>query len=268
LGGACVGGGAMLSRRINYVWRLTMTGIAFVEMGLGALILALAVIPVMTGFTRDRAARLRRAQRIIRTSFRLYVALLRRCGVITLQVIGEEKLSDCAGALVVANHPTLLDVVLLMSLVPDAQCVVKHQLWRNPFLRPVVKAAGYIRNDRDPESFVEECRASLHTGRNLIIFPEGTRSVPGRPIHFQRGFAHLATLIGSNLQPILITCDPVTLVKGQPWYSIPQRLPAYRIKIEDQIEIRAFLTDQPRSLAARRLVAYLEARYRGELAHA
>jgi 1-acyl-sn-glycerol-3-phosphate acyltransferase len=256
-----------LLKRSDHLWRLVATGIAFAAMGVGGVVLALVVIPLALLPMRDRDVRARRAQAIIRTSFRFYVAMLRRFGVISLEVVGEARLANCRGSLIIANHPTLLDVVLIMALVPNAQCVVKHQLWRSPFLGPVVRIAGYIRNDEDGERFIENCRRALGRGANLIIFPEGTRSVPGRPPHFQRGFAHVATLTGASLQLIAITCDPITLVKGQPWYAIPERRPAFRVEIAERIDAKPFLELGPRSLGARKLVSHLESYYGGKLKH-
>src|SRR5207245_4177193 len=123
-----------------------------------------------------------RTRRLLAASSRCFIALLRLLGVIELAVAGRDRLERLRGAVVVANHPSLLDVVLLLSLIPNAQCVVKHQLWRNPFLRRVVAAAGYIRNDQPAEAFLACCVASLRAGQNLLIFPEGTRTRPGRPV--------------------------------------------------------------------------------------
>lgn len=252
---------------INYGWRLLATGFAFAALGVGGLLLALTAIPLATLGASDPQLRVRRAQRVVRASFRIYVFVLRLLGVIRLEVAGEERLADCRGSLIVANHPTLLDVVLIMSLVPHAQCVVKHQLWRNPLLGPLVRAAGYLRNDQEPGIFIEACRAALAAGNNLIIFPEGTRSVPGRRLRFQRGFAHIATHTGASLQLVTITCSPITLVKGRPWYVIPERAPIFRVSVEERLEADRFLGAGSRALGARRLVSYLETYYVGKLQH-
>jgi 1-acyl-sn-glycerol-3-phosphate acyltransferase len=255
-------------RAANYIWRLGATGLAFAALGLGGFFLAWTVIPAATCMTADTRARARRAQGIIRASFRIYVGALRLLGVIRLEVEGADHLARARGALIVANHPTLLDIVLIMALVPRAQCVVKHQLWKHPLLRPVVTATGYIRNDHEAELFIAKCREALAAGENLIIFPEGTRSVPGRPLRFQRGFAHIATLLGVNRRPITITCKPITLVKGRPWYEIPARAPLFRVVVDQSIEVDRFLEHGPRALAARKLVSHLEAYYHGKLSHA
>ncbi len=254
-------------RQIERGWRLAATGLAFAALGLGGFVLALTVIPLVTCVLRDRRARARRAQAVIRASFRVYVRLLCMLGVIRLEVAGEAPLAACRGAVVISNHPTLLDVVLIMALLPNAQCVVKHQLWRHPLLGPVVRAAGYIRNDQEPEPFIGDCRAALAAGANLIIFPEGTRTVPGRDMRFQRGFAHIATLTGASLLPITITCDPITLIKGQAWHVIPERRPTFRVDIGERLATSAFLDLPSRARGARRLVSHVQSYYAGKLRH-
>jgi 1-acyl-sn-glycerol-3-phosphate acyltransferase len=154
-----------------------VTGIAFAAIAIGGAGLAATVIPAATLLSRDTLTRMRRAQAIIRASFQFYIRVLQAPGVISLEVIGAEKLAECRGHLIIANHPTLLDVVLIISLVPRAQCVVKHQLWRTPFFRPVFEVTGYIRNDCEADVLVARCRKTLAAGNNLIVFPEGTRSV-------------------------------------------------------------------------------------------
>ena len=121
----------------------------------------MTLIPMVTLFVQDEQTRNRRAQVIIRESFRIYIAMLRALGVLKLEVIGAEKLSACQGKLIISNHPTLIDIVLLMALLPDAKCVVKPALFANPFLRQIVRAAGYIRNDVEPEILIEKCRETL-----------------------------------------------------------------------------------------------------------
>jgi 1-acyl-sn-glycerol-3-phosphate acyltransferase len=256
-------------KRAFYLWRLVWTAFAFAVLGVGGFVLAVTVIPMVSLFVHDHRIRNRRAQLIIRKSFRIYIAMLRMLGVLKLEVLGGEKLSACRGKLIIANHPTLIDIVLLMAILPDAACVVKSDLFRNPLLRPLVKSAGYIRNDYAPETLIERCRETLATGSNLIIFPEGTRSVPGRPLHFQRGFAHIATLTGVNLQPVTITCEPITLVKGEPYYKIPDSPPRFRIEVADEIDTKRFLgfSSESRARGARKLVSYLESDFGSRLNH-
>jgi len=236
------------------------TGLAFASFGLGGSLLALTVFRYVAWRARDEAERIARTRRLLAASSRCFIALLRLLGVIELAVAGRDRLERLRGAVVVANHPSLLDVVLLLSLIPNAQCVVKHQLWRNPFLRRVVAAAGYIRNDQPAEAFLACCVASLRAGQNLLIFPEGTRTRPGRPVRLQRSFANIAAAAAAEIQVVTIRCQPTTLIKGSPWYDIPERrvrydiAAAHRIPMDDRPEL-------PRALRARRLATALQLFY-------
>ena len=251
----------MLGRTLSYAWRVPATGFSFGVLGLGGLLLAATVFPLIALFCRDEATRARRTQAVIRASFQAYILMLQGIGVIRLTVKGADRLALCRSVLIIANHPTLLDVVLLMSLVPNAQCVVKHQLWRNRFVGPVVRAAGYLRNDLDPQLLIERCRETLRAGNNLIIFPEGTRSVPGQAPRLQRGFANIALLVPADLQIVRIGCNPVTLTKGLPWYDVPERRACFSVSFEDRVASADFLSYGSRALGARRLTTYLETRF-------
>lgn len=264
------GVGSVVLRQMFYIWRLVWTVVAFAALSVGGFVLATTVIPMVTLFIHDEDARNRRAQFIIRESFRVYVTMLRILGVLKLEVVGAGKLLTCRGKLIIANHPTLIDIVLLMALVPDTKCVAKSELFSNWLMGPVVRAAGYIRNDYEPEVLIEKCREKLEAGYNLIIFPEGTRSIPGKPVHFQRGFAHIATIARVNLQPITISCEPITLVKGEPYYKIPDSRPRFRIEVADEIDPKKFLNlaSQSRARSARILASYLEADYCSRLKNA
>lgn len=193
--------------------------------------------------------------------------MLRVLRIIDLEVQGAERLRDERGKLVVANHPSLLDVVLLMALMPHAQCIVKKELWENRWLGGMVRGAGYIRNDLEPEALLEACRTALEAGDGIIIFPEGTRTVPGEPVRFRRGFANVATLLEAEVQLVIITCNPPTLIKGEKWWMIPPHRPNFRVMVGDRLDVKGMLGYQYRSLAARKLVRSLEDYFAERLAN-
>ena len=129
-------------------------------------------------------------------TFRAFMETMRVLGILTYRVEGAERLRE-PGRLIVANHPTLIDVVLLVSQMPEVDCIVKRGLWRNPFLRWPVSWAGYLPTAAG-EELIEECSATLRRGHSLLVFPEGTRTVPGKPLRMQRGAAHIALAADSR----------------------------------------------------------------------
>ena len=251
----------MLFERLGYFWRMAGTGLAFITFFGGGALLALTAFPIVRMITPNDFRRRERKQFLIHLLFRLYVRMLQTLRLLDLKVEGQEKLQDGAGKLIVANHPTLLDVVLLMALVRRAQCVVKKELWENRYLGRLVRSLGYIRNDLELDSMLVACRKALSEGKNLIIFPEGTRSVPLEAMHLRRGFANIATLLGARIQLVTITCKPPTLVKGEQWWIIPSRRPLFRVEVGDCLDVADWLGCKYRSLAVRRLVRRVEDYY-------
>ena len=166
-----------MPERFNHAWRIVGTAVSFAAFGLGGLLLGLLVFPLLRLFVRDPVRQGRFARALIQRSFAGHVGLMHRLGVLSYELHGLERL-DRRGLLVLANHPTLIDVVFLVSLIPQADCVVKARLLANPFTRGPVKATGYICN-HSGAGLVEDCIRTVHSGRNLVIFPEGTRAAPG-----------------------------------------------------------------------------------------
>ena len=243
--------------RINRLWRLLATALSFLLFGGGALLLALCWFPLLSLVCRESAQRQRWAQRSICLSFRLFLGLLCALGVMSYRVEGEALLVDDAGCLLVANHPSLLDYVLLASLLPRCDCIVKQALWHNPFVRGVMRAAGYLPNV-EAEQLLPLCQQKLAAGGVLLIFPEGTRSTPGQPLQLQRGAANIAVRCRADLRLVHILCRPGTLTKQAPWYRIPPSRPHFQVSIREKIAITPFVQDVASpAVAARQLTQFL-----------
>jgi len=241
---------------MNRVWRIFGTGLSFACFGIGAVLMGFTVWPVLRLTTTNPRRGIARVQRAVSGSMRVFLWLMKSVGVISYEVHGVEKLRE-RGQFVVANHPTLIDVVFLVSLMPEVDCIVKQALWRNVFLRWPVFWAGYISN-ASGEGLVAACAAALNQGRSLMVFPEGTRTRPGQPLTLQRGTAQIALAAPADLRPVTITCNPITLFKGNPWYRVPPRKAHFVISVGDSIPIDAFLAaGEPLPLAARHLTQAL-----------
>ncbi len=256
-----------MGRKVNYFWRLFGTGLGFASFSVGGLLLRITVFPLVAVFSRTEEKRIARTRNLVCLSFRSFVFLLKLTGVIDVSRRGFDRLGQTNGRLVIANHPSLLDVVLLVAMMPKAQCIVKHSLMEHRFFGGVLQAAGYIRNDGNPEELLEKCKTSILNGHDILIFPEGTRSVPGTALKFQRGFANIAALVPCDIQPVVINCRPIALTKGSKWYEIPPSKVKFDISVEEQLDIETFLRHEPRSKVVRRLTRELEEYYSGKLCH-
>lgn len=222
--------------------------------GLGGIVFGCTVFPLACLTTRDPAVARRRAQWIVCGWFRFFANLMRVVGVITWEIHGAEKLRR-PGQMIVANHPTLIDVVLLIAYIPEVDCIVKEGLFRNPFTRMPITWAGYISNST-PSQLVGDCVATLKAGRSLMIFPEGTRTVPGKPPQIPHGTARIALESGAPVLPVTIRCEPLMLNKHRPWYDVPPRPGHYRIVVGEPYDPSRYLHEaRGMAIAARRLSA-------------
>ncbi|CAN5695160.1 lysophospholipid acyltransferase family protein [soil metagenome] len=225
-----------MTEAVGLCWRGFATALCFVGFGFATLLLRVLVFPILFVAVRHPGRRALLAKAVVHHVVKLFIAGTRVLGVISVDVHGLEKLRR-RGLLIVANHPSLLDVLLLLSLVQRADCVVKGSLARNPFVAGPIRSAGFIFNDSAPD-FVADCAASIRCGNNLIIFPEGTRTPASGEMRLRRGAATVGVRAGVDLTPVLITCYPAALGKGQPWYRIPDRRPHFVIDIGDDLPVR------------------------------
>jgi 1-acyl-sn-glycerol-3-phosphate acyltransferase len=162
------------------------------------------------------------------------------CGTISYEVRQVEKLNR-GGLLIIANHPSLIDVVLLIALVRQPNCVVKASLRDNVFTRGPVLSAGFVVNTDGPQ-LVNDCIASVRSGDHLVIFPEGTRSVEhnGQLNPLKRGAAHIALRGQLAITPVIITVSEPMLGKGQRWYHAPKKKPHFVLSVEDDIPTTSY----------------------------
>ena len=245
-------------------WRVIATGIAFCSFGLGGLLLRLIYFPLLDLFVRDATRKSRLARTMVRRSFAAFIEWMRVLGILRYRVVGAERLRR-GGLLILANHPTLIDVVFLVSLVDNADCVVKARLARNPFTRGPVRAADYLCNDSGAD-LIEDCIRSLRAGGNLVIFPEGTRTPLDGSMRLQRGAANVAVRGGIDVTPVLIDCSPRSLTKGLPWWRVPRAPMQFCIEVRDDIAVAPFLAaaGSENALAARRLTDHLQTYFETE----
>lgn len=245
--------------QLNRFWRLLATAFSIVLFAVGALLLALLLAPLIRLLPWSETRRRQLARHSIQRWVRLYVAIMRSLGLFTVEFDGIAALGQ-PGVLVVANHPTLLDAVLLMAVMPNATFIVKAAMAHNPITCWIVALAGYIPNDEVGVELVEKAATALRSGETLMIFPEGTRT-EGTELKLKRGAANIALAAGCALVPVVIDCQPMTLRKREPWYHIPQRPPHFSLRVLPPLELAALVdASQPPGLQARALTAALHER--------
>lgn len=248
---------------LNTYWRLLATGFCFLVFGLGGLILPLVAVPVLYLLPGGPLRRERRAKALVHYAFRGFMELMRVLGVLTYSV-ADRALLNRPGQLIIANHPTLIDIVFLIAFIKRADCVVKSSLLRNPFMVGPITVANYIANDNS-EQVLELAEQSFQRGNSLIVFPEGTRTTLGQPLNMQRGAANIALRCGCEVLPVVIRCEPGTLTKELKWYQIPERRFHISLTPGATLPLAPFQQEKAVSLAARKLTRFFEDYFTQEL---
>ena len=240
-------------------------GLMFATFGLGSIVLSGLILPIYNRGRHDSANEIR-AQISIQRIFSTFLKFGSSIGVLSVRYRGIERLAG-GPALIIANHPTLLDVVLLGALLPQCDCVVKGAAWNNFFLRGIVTAAGYVINSDGP-TLVHECTARLLEGRSVLLFPEGTRSPESGLQPFGRGASRIA--LGSNCRiiPVTIRCTPPALMKGQSLLDLPPARLCFDVSVSDAIYAKEFVDSEAApGVAARRLNEHFRTLFETELGY-
>ena len=244
---ACAAGGAMdtclhaafgMTSPFAFLRRVAESVAMVLGLGLLAVVcliwtpFALVLGPVLPQPMGKRIGR-----RAIQSAFRLYVeALQLLCGCrFDLKALNE--LARRPGPMVVvANHPSLLDAVLLVSHLPNAVCIMKALLMHNLFLGAGARMARYIVNDA-PLTMIRSAIAELKDGACLIIFPEGTRTSepPVGPCASTAGV--IAARAGVPIDVVVIEMSSPYLGKHWP-LTRPPRLPLHvRVRHLGQMQV-------------------------------
>lgn len=197
---------------------------AAMALGLGALaLLCLAWLPFAMLLQPLLPARWGRpvGRRAIMAAFRCYLRFLEIFCACRFDLTALDALRGDEPLLIVGNHPSLLDVVLVVSRLPNVACVMKASLMKNLLLGAAARLARYIPNDA-PLAMVHRARDELRAGAQLLIFPEGSRT---RRFPFDActpGAALIAARAKVPVQALLLDFSSPYLGKAWPLFRPPE----------------------------------------------
>lgn len=170
------------------------------------------VLPVETGRKLGRS--------VIARAYRFFWAAASASGMMRIDASCLDALRDERGLIFIANHPTMLDALMLVARLPRSACIMKADLMRNIFLGAGARLARYIRND-SARAMVRLAVDDLKNGGQLVIFPEGTRTVTPPLNAFRPGVTLIAKLSQAPIQTVFIDTDSPYLAKGWPLWRVP-----------------------------------------------
>jgi 1-acyl-sn-glycerol-3-phosphate acyltransferase len=219
-----------------YIYRVLGKWFSFFFFGLSTLVLVLAVFPVMRLVIHPAQRFKKHGRRLVSYAMRFFVSLMHFIRIVDLEVDNREKYRHLSSKIIVANHPSLLDIVMLFSLIPNVDCIVSAYLDSNVIVKGVIRQL-YILNSLNIEVIFQACTESLKQGNCLVIFPEGTRTPRSGKITVNRGAARISLVTGCNIIPVHIGgTDKFGLGKRDPWcgFNTRERY-VYRIDMGPEI---------------------------------
>jgi 1-acyl-sn-glycerol-3-phosphate acyltransferase len=248
---------------LNRYWRIFATGLLFVIFGISGVLITSVLVPILF-FTKDSDSRRSFGKKLLKKSFQSFLWGMQFLGVMNLQTKNIDRLKS-GGCLVLANHPTLIDAVILIALIENPNGIIKSRLFNNPSMYGLAKIAGLIRNVEGPE-LIRKAIESISKGDNLIIFPEGTRTKVSGEVAFKQGSAYIAIKGGFNITPILILTSELVLGKEYSWYEVPVNKPLFTVSVMEEIDVASNVrVKEDLILASEELTEYLEEYYLHEL---
>lgn len=185
-------------------------------------------------------------RRFISGGFRVYLRILELFCACRFDLSELDRLRDSGPLIFAANHPSLLDAVMIVSRLPNAVCVMKASLMDNILFGAAARLARYIRNDV-PLEMILSSREALQDGAQLVIFPEGTRTsnFPVDPCTPSTGL--IASRSKVPVQTVLIEFSTPYLGKAWSLFRRPELPLSFRIRLgrsfPPQANLQAFTSE-------------------------
>ncbi len=223
------------ARRVAFrAERVTRIAATFGYFWAGGTALGYVILPWVARDAHDELDRIRRCQRFVKRATRHYHRVLERLSFGSVDLEAYEAVIGTEPCVIVANHPTLLDVTAFLAAHDQLCVVVKGELFRGRFVGALLRRCGHIDagegTELDGAAVLKAAQKRLEQGFSVLIFPEGTRSPIGGMHPFKRGAFDLATRAGVPLLPVFISCEPPAVAKGLPWWRMAPDVP-FRLRL-------------------------------------
>lgn len=256
--------------------RILFTGSAFLGFFLTGGLLGRLMLPLVVAFPGTPERKRARREWFFLWTNRVFVLYMRILRLVLFRrpPLPADLPPHGQGYIVIANHPSLVDVLLLGATLPGLTSLAKASWYRSWVLGPLLRHGKHVRGpepraltegrgaDDDPDvdaPVLDRMVEHLRAGYPLLVFPEGSRSHERALRRFRRGAVEAAIRAQVPIVPVFISVAPPMLMKHQPWYEVPKRGGRFTL------EFFPVIATAGRDLDARALNRELKQRY--ELRH-
>lgn len=121
-------------------------------------------------------------------------------------------------ALIIANHQSFVDILLLLSITPKLVMVTNQWVWNSPFFGRIVRYADFRNIDAGYDALVNALRKQVEAGYSIVVFPEGTRSADCTVQRFHKGAFYMAEKLNLDIIPVVLYGTGQISSKRQPFH--------------------------------------------------
>lgn len=237
--------------------RCTILAYIFAVFGLGSLIMGLIVFPIIKFIYKDESSVLIHQSMAIERSWDFFLKkFLIGLGTIKVNVKDIARLKNIKNSIIVATHPSYIDVLIILSMIPRTTCFVAPRIINNKFFRNIVKSM-FIVSGKEPEEIAKDAKKMLDNGFNILIFPTGTRHSATSHPKIKKGASYIALSTKTNIETLKMTTTAPFLGVGQPFYDATEKPVEYDIEALETINIKDYL-DKDEVLAKKELTKKIE----------
>lgn len=130
------------------------------------------------------------------------------------QYVNERNEDFKKPAVVIANHQSFIDILLMLQTSPNMVMVVKKWVYNSPVFGWAVRYAGYFYVNDGYENALPRLRKLVSEGCSIVVFPEGTRTEDGNLNRFHKGAFYLSEQLQLDIVPIIFHGSDYAMPKG------------------------------------------------------
>ena len=231
---AVVRGAARMAAGLRTLYEYIALYFSLAVFGVGGVFFSLIAAVLYPFLPRRFGARLGR--RLISCIFWPYLLFIESTGLFKCDVSALDALPGDESVVIAPNHPGLIDVVLIGSRLTNVVCIMKKDIQDNPIFGGCARLAGYIRDD-STGNMVRAAVAELKQGGQLLIFPEGTRTVAYPVNKFTETSALIARRAGVPVQTVFIEYTSAFLSKGWSLWRKPEFPLTFKVTLGKRFEV-------------------------------
>lgn len=217
--------------------------LSFIIFGICSLFLNFLIFPLAEKILKNDGIKnkyINFSSKIIHKSWGIFVNFLIFIKLIKLDIKDKEKLQNIKGKVIVATHPSYIDILILMALIPKTTCFVKSKLAQNFVFKNIVNSI-FITNDTDLDIIKTKTKELFDNDFNIIIFPTGQRHRKNEYPKIKKGASLVALTAQKDIVPVQIFSSEDFLFINQPFYQGGKKTVIFDINVKDEIKVEGCL---------------------------